>query len=360
MQMKLLARSLARRSNEVGVIYLHAHSDFEPQDDIEFIHIERGPKFMLLALSLRIARAIDSFEPDVVHTWLPEILTVPAALYCRFKRIPCLSAQRRILQKSAGFSELARDWLIPVSHLFAHKAVCNFPFKNEPFLARKILEYRDARVIRNGYARAQIESCPEPDWLRREAFKLLFVGRLVEQKQVDVLIEAVAMLSRSNVDVQLGIYGVGECEAKLREQVYALGGNGEGIVSFAGYRPDWASHAAHYDLFVLPSRAEGMPNVLVEAMGLGLATISSDIYEVSSFVVHGRDSWLVKPGSCVELADAIKKLRAEPSLVRRIAANGKNLADSFSIQSMVDAYSNLYQKTHSSVRGVTRNSTTSL
>lgn len=99
-QLKLLMRGLADRGHEVGVVFLYDDPDFKERDGIKCFQIERGTKLDFSGLCSRIAAAINEFAPDVVHTWLPEIMTSPAVLHCRRSGIPCLSAQRRSLRES--------------------------------------------------------------------------------------------------------------------------------------------------------------------------------------------------------------------------------------------------------------------
>lgn len=183
-----------------------------------------------------------------------------------------------------------------------------------------------------------------PEWLRTGAFKLLYVGRLVEQKRVDLLIAATGELRQEGIDLQLAICGTGGSEAQLRELAeknrLRLGLD----VHFLGYVRSWQAIAPHFDLFVLPSVAEGMPNVLVEAMGLGLPTVATEIFEISSFVEHEKQSVLVEPNNLKSLKAAISRLYNEPRTRERIAEGGQQLAKSLSVAAMVEKYKALYRE----------------
>lgn len=343
-QLKLLMRGLADRGHDVGVVYLYDDPSFNQRDGIRCVQIERGGKKDLCGLYRRIATGINDFNPTVVHTWLPEIMTLPAALHARRVDIPCLSAQRRSLRESLPFKDRMRDWTIALNHALATRTVCNFSFEREPLLLRTIIERRKGVVVRNAFQSPDVTATVNPSWLREHSLKLIFVGRLVAQKRVELLLQAAAKLRDDGIDVQVGLYGQGTKEGELKSLAHGLGLIEGESVAFFGYQPDWQAAAKAYDLFVFPTVAEGMPNVLVEAMGLGLPTLATNIFEISSFIQHGEESWLVEPDSAVALYQGISKLQANQTLCESLALNGQKLADSLSVDHMVESYVRLYEE----------------
>jgi glycosyltransferase involved in cell wall biosynthesis len=115
-------------------------------------------------------------------------------------------------------------------------------------------------------------------------------------------------------------------------------------VSFLGYRKDWHGLVKHTDLFVLPSTAEGMPNVLFEAMLLGLPCIAADIPVIRNIVRHKENIWLVKAGSQSSLSEGIRQMYHSAPLREEMAKKGQLYAKSFSIEKMSQAYDTLYQQ----------------
>ncbi len=97
---------------------------------------------------------------------------------------------------------------------------------------------------------------------------LLFVGRLDRQKGIDQLIEAMPTLSGSEHDCHLVCIGIGELEATLKASAGQLGLSNR--IHFLGYKQGLKSLYQMADLLVLPSRWEGMPNVVLEALSCGL------------------------------------------------------------------------------------------
>ncbi len=89
-----------------------------------------------------------------------------------------------------------------------------------------------------------------------------------------------------------------------------------------GYRPDIAAVLAASDLFVLPSLSEALPMSVIEAMLTGLPVIASDIPGPREQVVPGETGLLVPPGQAAPLADASRRLAADPALRARMGAAG--------------------------------------
>ena len=133
---------------------------------------------------------------------------------------------------------------------------------------------------------------------------LLWVGRMVAVKGLDTLLDACAILRRQQFAFRLYLVGDGPLRSRLEKRSCALG-LGD-TVSFVGPRlhdelPDWYRAA---DLTVLPSRSEGLPNVLRESLACGTPFVASRVGGVPELACENRQR-LVTPGDPVELASAI-------------------------------------------------------
>jgi len=166
------------------------------------------------------------------------------------------------------------------------------------------------------------------------------VGRLTDQKGFDLLVEALSLIHRQ--DVHLLLAGVGE-EAK-RLQAQAAGLNLEKRLHLAGYRRDVPRLLGALDLYVQPSRFEGMPNALLEAMAAGCATIATAVDGNRELIEDGVFGWLVAPEDSVALAQAMQAAlddRAEAQ--RRGAAARQRAIERFSTNEMVRAWEGLIE-----------------
>lgn len=143
---------------------------------------------------------------------------------------------------------------------------------------------------------------------------------LVREKGVDVLVEAVALLSKRSIAVELHIGGTGDQEQSLRTQARNLGITDR--VRFHGWVDDQAGFLAGIDLYVMPSRHETFGIGILEAQAAGLAVIASACEGPVSVIRDGETGLLVPPGEARALADAIVELLADPARTASIARAG--------------------------------------
>ena len=152
---------------------------------------------------------------------------------------------------------------------------------------------------------------------------VLTVARLASVKGHPVLLEALAQLVREGIDVRLDAVGDGPERGELvalaerlglADRVRWHGALGEDRV---------AELYDQADVFCLPSFAEGLPVVLLEAMAAGLPVVATAITGVPEAVVHERHGLLVAPGRPDELAEAIARLSGDPELAARLGAAGR-------------------------------------
>jgi rhamnosyl/mannosyltransferase len=179
----------------------------------------------------------------------------------------------------------------------------------------------------------------------REAPVVLFVGRLVEYKGVDVLLRALAGLEH----VRAVLVGDGPRRVALEELAADLGLGG-GRVTFAGEVTDeqMARFYAACDLFVLPSvtRAEAFGVVQLEAMAAGKAVVSTSVPTGVPWVnQHERTGLVVPPGDVPALRAAIRRLLADPDLRARMGREGRaRVARDFTPARMIQQMLALYRE----------------
>ena len=148
------------------------------------------------------------------------------------------------------------------------------------------------------------------------------VARLVPQKGLDVLIAALPRLSGSAAEWQVFLVGDGPEREALQQQADDLGVSSR--LRCLGFRSNPDQFLAEAAVFVLPSRFEGMPNALLEAMAAGLAVIVTDASPGPLEVVEPGVSGLVVPSDDpAALAEAMQALASDPERCRRMGAAAK-------------------------------------
>lgn len=165
------------------------------------------------------------------------------------------------------------------------------------------------------------------------------VGRLTYQKAPDDFLDALARLDRPGV---VGVWvGGGELAGDLARRVDALGGP---RLLLAGERRDVLDVLPAFDVFALPSRYEGLPTAVAEAMVCGVPVVATAVNAVPDLVVPGETGLLVPPGRPAALAEAIAHLLDHPALAARLAsaAHGR-LGGRFGEASLRDALRRAYR-----------------
>ena len=152
---------------------------------------------------------------------------------------------------------------------------------------------------------------------------VLFIGRLDAVKGVPLLLQAFAAVRARHPDAQLTLVGDGPARAALEAQAVTLGITE--ATTFIGYRAqgEVAALMEQADMLVLPSFAEGLPVVLMEALASRIPVIATPVAGVSELVRDGETGLLVPPGDVDGLEDALGRLLADPDLCRRLGEAGR-------------------------------------
>ncbi|MBD3243996.1 MAG: glycosyltransferase [Chitinivibrionales bacterium] len=151
--------------------------------------------------------------------------------------------------------------------------------------------------------------------------RICFVGRLSEEKGLPGLLDAMPEVYRRAPQTRLTLVGTGPLEERLHKTVSALGL--DGCVQFAGYMSNVFEALAQNDIFVLPSRTEGCPIVILEAMAMGLPVVATAVGGNVELVRHGETGLLVPYGDPTALADALVKLVTDRDRAVKMGDKGR-------------------------------------
>ncbi len=147
-------------------------------------------------------------------------------------------------------------------------------------------------------------------------FDLIFIGYYTRAKRIDILLEVMDRLRRRIPDVKLALIGDGP----LREMVTAIIARldlKDNVERF-GYVESIFPYLHRSRLFVMTSQTEGLPTVLLEAMGCGLPFVVPDVGDMRDFAVHEKNALLYEPLNIEQCADACARVLSDPALYRRL------------------------------------------
>ncbi|HET9733614.1 MAG TPA: glycosyltransferase family 4 protein [Acidimicrobiales bacterium] len=214
-------------------------------------------------------------------------------------------------------------------------------------LARKVAA-ADGVICISDFCRSQLMLlCPSSDWQKlgvvhcgadlgryryrrppqSEQLRILCVGRLVARKGQALLLHALSQLSDAGVRASLTLVGSGPALKDLQALAGRLGVAGQ--VRFAGPKgqDELPAVFSDHDVFCLPSLAEGVPVVLMEAMATGLPVVATAVAGVTELVTAGTSGLLVAPGRADALAEALTRLGQDRDLCVRLSEAGRRAVE---------------------------------
>jgi glycosyltransferase involved in cell wall biosynthesis len=168
------------------------------------------------------------------------------------------------------------------------------------------------------------------------------VGRLHPQKGHVYLIDAAVQIVKEFPDTKFVFAGDGDLRHELEERIKAR--QLEKHFLFVGYRMDIANVMSSFDIFVLPSLYEGLPNVVLEAMASGKPVVATSVDGTVEAVVDGETGYLVQPTDVEALQKALLRLLGDRELARKMGKKGRERVEQiFSLEKQVRSFEELYQ-----------------
>lgn len=227
--------------------------------------------------------------------------------------------------------------------------ICTCESERELAVRHRIVAPGRAAVVRTGVDLRRFHPRGEEYRVREELglperHRLVgTVGALVEQKGYDLLLEAAPLVLAQMPHTTFLIIGTGPLEDALISRAAELG-LGRRMV-FLGQRDDVPRLLDALDLFVMPSRWEGMPYALIEAMAVGVPVVGSAIPGVVDVIEPGRTGWLAEPESPEALASAIVSALREEGRSLAMAQTGRELVmREHSRERMLSTLQGLYER----------------
>ncbi len=178
---------------------------------------------------------------------------------------------------------------------------------------------------------------------KTDGFCIAALGRLEKEKGFDLLIDSVAEMRQRGHDITLWIGGEGTCRATLQEQIVRLGLRQH--VQLLGQLDDPRILLQAADLFVLSSRREGLPNVVLEAMALECPVVSTRVAGVPRLIQDGVHGLLVDIGNVSQLIAATEKMIENPALRVELARGARdNVVESFAFDKRMKKVAAVYDQ----------------
>lgn len=318
--------------------------DYPLDPQVEFIHLadrvtaEGLTRFGYPGRLLALRRLVKRSRPDVVLSFLTNV-NVSACLAMRGLGIPLIVSER--LDPSAD-AECTRTWaaLQRLVYPWADRVVVQTRAAIAPMHAR-VPRAAAIDVVPNPIPPALLEA-QVPGRASAARRRVVAMGRLAPQKQFDQLIDAFAPLASRCADVDLFIWGEGSLRGELEAQVERRGLRGRVFLAGRTDAP-WQELGAA-DLFVLSSAYEGFPNALLEAMALGVPSVSYDCPSGPRDLSEGgRSARLVRLNDKEALTAAIEDLLSDPAGAAALGRSGaESVRSRFGIEAVLSRWDRLF------------------
>jgi glycosyltransferase involved in cell wall biosynthesis len=174
-------------------------------------------------------------------------------------------------------------------------------------------------------------------------YRVGYIGRLTPEKNLKTLITAFKKFSSIvNSPCKLIIVGDGELMSELKQLTSMLGVRQN--VEFTGFKREVREYLSTFDVFVLPSKIEGTPISLLEAMAAGKAIICSNIPSINQIVDDGQNAFLFDADDADQLTSILLKLFNEPHLRKELGCNAQSKSKQYSGDIIFSKLLELYQK----------------
>jgi len=283
---------------------------------------------------------------DVIHAHWPFPHALIALGACKLFRIPLVlnfhGAELLLIRK--------KKWIRPIMKFIIGQA--NAIFANSRFTASKISALRPATIEWSPYGSPLSSGKVPPPHVRKGRYKILFVGRHIERKGIEYLIQAANLLDSQKFEIR--IVGKGNLTESLMDFAQKI--HAENVTFTGPLSPDeLRKEYLESNCFVLPAivdskgDTEGLGVVLIEAMQYGLPVVASDVGGIPDVVVNDETGILVPEKNPEALARAFQKLESDPAYEAKLLKGAEQrIEECFNwekiAQKQIEIYKDLLKK----------------
>ena len=284
-------------------------------------------------------RIFKESRPDVVHLHNPTP-TIYAAIAARIAGVPSIVStrhslvappRRAVMEVKYALAARTCDWIV---------GICDATTNNVKSMRSASLR----KIVRVYNGTTPLSRVEKDYWPPKSGFTLVYVGRLAPVKNHALLLNAFCSALSSMPGLRLWIVGDGSERIALERMTSQLGITAE--VTFWGQQLDVAPFFSAADAFIMSSKSEGLPMSLLQAFSLGLPAIVTDVGGMAEVVRLANAGYTVSATNPAEMAAAILQLQRNESERNQFSANAEaTFRVRFTLQTMVDAYLELYLNT---------------
>lgn len=340
---QVMVENLAYGLNEKGVevTVISMYSNETPitkrlkESKIELVLLDKKPGLDIEMVS-RMRKEFKRIRPDIIHThcYVMEY-SIPALL--GLKSIGKVHTVHNIAEK-----ELVRNALLKLYKVY-YKFLKIIPVAISPLVKESILECykfnnRSVPMVYNGI---NLENCkPKSTYdFKEDKIKVLHIGRFEEQKNHKMLINALSILIKKYPNLEISLVGTGPLEKEIKELINksSLKNN----FKLLGQIPNSFDIMNKSDIFVLPSKWEGMPITLIEAMATGMPIVATKVGGVPDMICDNENGLLCELSE-EDFLNKLEQLIINKEFREKLGKQAKVTSNLFSNEQMANEYIKIY------------------
>ena len=297
---------------------------------IPSVPIPGRPEYRLsLGLPSRVRRDLDAFDPNIVHISSPDIAAQRAVSWARKRNLPAVASVHTRFETYLTYYhlELMEPMLRAVlRRLYRRCDALLVPAESTAAVLRAQKMNRHIHIWSRGVDREQFNpGRRDMEWRRSlgiadNELAVVFIGRLVLEKGLDVFADAIRLLGERGVPHHPLVIGDGPARAWFKEHMPT------GVFVGQQVGADLGRALASADVFLNPSVTEAFGNVTLESMASGLPVVAAAATGATSLVRDGGTGVLVEPGDVAAFADALELYARDPELRKRHGNAGLDYA----------------------------------
>lgn len=326
----LLAEGLAEKGYEVELVFLRIRAEYQTNNCIKMRALfdpEAEPSKYECYKAIK--KCIGNSDADIIISFLIEV-NIIALLTNRGKKKIIISerndpkvASNKIVFYASKILYGKADQIV-----FQSERVKKYYSDDIQKKSKIILNPIDLQVDQQGIQHSK---------------NIVAVGKLYPQKNHKLLIQAFYEFSKINPEYKLHIYG----EGPLREELTRIIHENDlvGKVILEGNRPDVQKQIKDAEMFVLSSDYEGLSNALLEALAIGIPSISTSCAGSDEIITDGENGFLVPVGDKQRLIEAMKLLASDGELRKLFQTNGKKIREKVMKENVINSWIDLIQDT---------------
>lgn len=284
---------------------------------------------------LEMKQIFKNEKPDVIHSHIGAIqYAMPAAILAKIKmKVHTIHnlAEKELSKPARFFAKIFYKYFnvtpIALSQIVQESVVKTYRLKREK-----------VPIIYNGI---DLSNCIKKDnySMINDRFTILHIGRFAPQKNHKGLLEAFLLFHKTHLDSRLQLIGIGSELEEARR--FVLENGLSNCVEFLGEKDDVYPYLHEADIFVLPSIYEGMPLVLIEAMGTGLPIVATNVGGIPDMLNH--ENSIIVPVDVNAIEKAFEHYYEDEAFRKHCGERVKERARCFSSQVMAEKYEELYE-----------------